>query len=71
LGWTKYKRVPRGFDPDHPNADLLKHGGLGFSYKLDLPSNINSEEFADYCMEIFESMAPVHFWLRDLLYRNF
>jgi len=71
LGWTKYKRVPRGYDADHPDADLLKHGGLGFSCQRDIPANINSADFASYCMDIFEAMAPVHFWLRDLLYSNF
>jgi uncharacterized protein (TIGR02453 family) len=31
FGWKQYKKVPRGYDPDHENAELLLHGGLIYS----------------------------------------
>jgi uncharacterized protein (TIGR02453 family) len=71
LGWSRYKRVPRGIDADHPHADLLKYGGLGFSLEEKLPDSIDSAGFIDYCFDVFEPLLPIHIWLKDLLYSNF
>ena len=54
LGWKKYKRTPREYDPEHPNAELLLYGGLGFSYEEPLPKIIYSEKIADYVFKIFK-----------------
>lgn len=62
-----YKRVPRGFDPEHPNARLLRNNGLFVMAHLDLPSEINSVEFIDFCFEYFLEGADLHAWVRDLI----
>ena len=66
LGWTKYKRVPRGYDPEHPSVDLLLHGGLGFQYEEALSEKIHSALILDHVFRIFYNMAPIHLWLREL-----
>jgi uncharacterized protein (TIGR02453 family) len=61
-----YKRVPAGFDPGHPNADLLKHKGLYASYETKVPEEFYSARLVDYCLERFEPIVPLHRWLMKL-----
>ena len=62
----EYKRVPAGFDPNHPNAGLLKHKGLYASLETKIPEEFYSARFVDYCFERFEAAAPLHRWLVKL-----
>jgi uncharacterized protein (TIGR02453 family) len=62
----QYKRVPAGFDPGHPNADLLKHKGLYASFATKVPDEFYSERIVDYCFERFEPIVPLHRWLMKL-----
>lgn len=64
---ARYKRVPRGFDPNHPNAPLLLHDGLWVGLETPLPEELRSRAFLDYCFERFSQMAPVHRWLVELI----
>jgi len=61
-----YKRVPAGFDPGHPNADLLKHNGLYASFEAKIPEELYSGRLVDYCFERFEPVAPLNRWLMKL-----
>jgi len=61
-----YKRVPAGFDPAHPNAELLKHKGLYGSFEAKVPDAFYSAGFVDYCLERFAPLAPLHRWLMKL-----
>ena len=61
-----YKRVPAGFDPAHPNAELLKHNGLYGSYETKVPEEFYSAGFVDFCLEKFAPFAPLHRWLMKL-----
>jgi len=67
FGWKHYKRIPRGYDENHPNADLLLHNGLGFQIETVHPVTIHSENFLDHCYQIFSDMAPVHIWIKEML----
>jgi len=69
LGWKQYKRTPRGFDDNHPNAEYLLFGGIGFQYEEPLPEIIFSKEIVDYVYEKFKDMSPIHTWLREMTYR--
>ena len=61
-----YKRVPAGFDPAHPNAELLKHKGLYAGFETKIPEEFFSAELVDYCFERYEPTAPLHRWLMKL-----
>ena len=61
-----YKRVPAGFDPGHPNAELLKHKGLYASFETKVPEEFYSARLVDYCFERFEPIVPLHRWLMKL-----
>jgi uncharacterized protein (TIGR02453 family) len=61
-----YKRVPAGFDPGHPNAELLKHKGLYASFETEVPEEFYSARLVDYCLERFAPTVPLHRWLMKL-----
>ena len=63
LGGQHYKRVPAGYDPEHPNAELLKHHGLYAGYDMEIPEEFYSARLVDYCFERFEAVAPLHRWI--------
>jgi uncharacterized protein (TIGR02453 family) len=67
IGETKYKRVPRGYDPDHDNAELLKFGGLTARWTGDIPDEFFTNKIVDFSFAHFKKMAPIHYWLRDRL----
>lgn len=58
-----YKRVPRGFDPDHPRADLLRYNTLYVSSPGIEPAVLASPGLVDVVMGHCENMAPVQQWL--------
>ena len=66
IGGDQYKRVPTGFEADHPRAELLKYKGLHAS-RSDLdPELITKPEFMTYTFEQWRKMAPLHHWLVKL-----
>jgi uncharacterized protein (TIGR02453 family) len=63
LGGEQYKRVPQGYDADHPRAALLRHKGIfGSPPPLDV-ALVATPELVDVCFEHFQTMAPLHRWL--------
>ena len=66
IGGDQYKRVPTGFEPDHPRAELMKFKGLHTSISDLDPELITKPEFMDYTFEQWRKMAPLHHWLVNL-----
>jgi uncharacterized protein (TIGR02453 family) len=69
FGGKHYKRVPRGYDPEHKNAELLLHNGLSFAEEGKIPDELFTPEIVDYCYRRFKDMSPIHKWLVDLTER--
>ena len=65
LGGSHYKRVPRGYDPENPNVDLLLHNGLFLYYEGALPKEVLSSDFLDYSLDVFKDILPLHIWIRE------
>ena len=63
IGGQHYKRIPRGYVDDHPNAEYLLHNGLWASFEGGLPEELYSFRLLDYCMEKFREMDPIQRWL--------
>ncbi len=61
-----YKRVPRGYDPDHPRAKLLRHSGLFAGVTLAPPSELHSPELLDLSFGYYRPLVPLLEWLRHL-----
>jgi uncharacterized protein (TIGR02453 family) len=67
LGWKYYKKIPSGYNADHPNAEFLLYRGIGFQYETSVPDIIFSEFFVDYIYKKFEQMSPIYFWIREMV----
>jgi len=63
IGEPHYKRVPRGFEPDHPRAELLKHNGMHASIEGRIPKEFTKPSLVDYCFDRWKPMMPLHRWL--------
>jgi uncharacterized protein (TIGR02453 family) len=58
-----YKKVPAGYDPDHPMAEFLKLKGLHTGVETKIPKELYSDALLDYCYEQYKQLAPLHRWL--------
>jgi uncharacterized protein (TIGR02453 family) len=57
------KRVPKGFEPDHPRAELLKLKGLGMMFPK-IPASVRySKKLAPWLLEHTALAAPLVTWL--------
>ena len=63
VGGKHYKRVPAGFDPSHPNADLLLHNGFHAGIESSIPEEFYSQKLINYCWKKFQPLLPLHSWL--------
>ena len=62
VGGEQYKRVPQGYDKDHPRADLLRYKGLGASTRPLNRSLLSKPELVDVCFEHCQNIAPLQQW---------
>ncbi len=69
LGGSHYKRVPRGFPADHPNADYLRYNGLTASTPMIRPEELYSSNLIRLALKHYKAMLPVHQWLRGMTER--
>lgn len=63
IGGESYKRVPRGYDPAHPNADLLRHIGLYVGISLPIPDVFYTATLPEWCARECKKVLPLHQWL--------
>ncbi len=61
LSSESYKRIPRGYDNDHPQADLLKYKGL-YTTKSIPRNKLYSPSLIETCFEICQQAAPLQQW---------
>lgn len=64
-GEPGYKKVPRGYDADHPRADLLRLDNVHAMVETKLPEEVHSKRFVAWCQRHFKKALPVHRWLRE------
>src|SRR5918911_2925330 len=67
LGAPALKRVPRGFEADHPRAELLRHDALYVGGEWKLPRAVSGPGFVRWVAERLERVAPVERWLSAVL----
>jgi uncharacterized protein (TIGR02453 family) len=62
-GHDDYKKVPRGFPPDHPRAEFLKMRGLTGGFP-EIPKGLLLRPgLADWLVEHGKALAPLVTWL--------
>ncbi len=59
----QYKRVPRGFDADHPRGDLLRYKSLYALSPTIPPEEMTKINLVNISLEHCQTMAPLHRWL--------
>jgi uncharacterized protein (TIGR02453 family) len=57
------KRVPRGFDPEHPRADLLRRKGLAAFRDHGTPEWLGTSQCLDAVVTTWREIAPLNAWL--------
>jgi len=63
-GHDHYTRVPKGFAPDHPRAELLKRKGLTCAFP-EIPAGLlHKPGFADWLIKHGKASAPLVIWLQ-------
>jgi len=63
IGRTHYKRIPSGFDPNHPNAEYLKFNGFYGGVSQPIPTEFHGPELVRFCFGIYKKLGPLHKWL--------
>jgi len=69
LKGRELKKIPRGYDPDHPHAQYLLHNGLFASKELDFPKSFGSSRFSRELARLLEPTVPLMRWFADNLPR--
>jgi uncharacterized protein (TIGR02453 family) len=58
-----YKRVPPGYDRDHPRADLLRYKSL-YALSPDIPpETLTDPSLVEAALVHCQALAPLHHWL--------
>jgi uncharacterized protein (TIGR02453 family) len=57
------KRVPRGFDPEHPRGELLRYKGLHVGKQFPTARWLHSAASLDRILMTWRAAAPVNRWL--------
>ena len=65
LNEPQLKRVPSGYDKDHPRADLLRRKGLALWVDLDV-SVASEGDLVATCLVKFTRLMPLVAWLEDM-----
>jgi len=55
-----YKKVPRGYDADHPNAEYLLYNGLTARVEEKVPDVFFSGALIDHAYTHYKNMLPLH-----------
>lgn len=69
IGIKHFKKTPRGYDPRHPNAELLLLNGLTAAVTMPMPPELHSADLVDLCFTRFKDVSPLVEWLVDMTTR--
>lgn len=61
----KLKTVPRGFDKDHPRAELLKHKSLSAGVEVGQPAWLSTAAAKDEIASRWETLRPLVEWVSE------
>lgn len=66
VGGTALKKVPQGYDPNHPQAEFLKNKSWYLEYPIP-DERILEADFADYAVSVFAKMKDFNGFLNKAL----
>jgi len=62
-----YKKIPRGFDTEHPNTDFLLYNGLTARIEETVSDTFFSDALIEHAYPHYQNMLPLHEWLKEVL----
>ncbi len=65
VGGDLLKRVPRGFPPGHPRADLLRHRSLTAARPVGGEAWLHTPEVVDRLLAEFAALRPLTSWFAE------
>jgi uncharacterized protein (DUF2461 family) len=65
LGEPALTRAPRGYPPDHPRVELLRHRSMTVHRRHDLGAWLHKPRAGKVIREELEAAAPLVRWLRE------
>jgi uncharacterized protein (TIGR02453 family) len=68
MGMEHYKKVPRGYDPEHFNEELLRYNGLTAMETKPVPKAFFSGKLVDHCFKRYEKMYPLNRWMLEYMF---
>lgn len=66
LGEPELARLPRGVAVPNDREGLARRTGLHAMYEGPVPPEAASAAFVDWCLAVFQDLAPVNDWLLNL-----
>jgi uncharacterized protein (TIGR02453 family) len=63
VGGEQLKRIPPGFDKEHPRGDLLRHKGIYLGQQLEPAAWMGTKKAADRVAKLWRGIRPVQQWL--------
>ena len=63
VGGEQLKRVPPGFDKEHPRGDLLRHKGLYFGMQLAPAAWMGTKKAVERVATTWHTLQPTNTWL--------
>ncbi|MBD3420236.1 MAG: TIGR02453 family protein [Chitinivibrionales bacterium] len=67
VGEKQYKKVPRGCDPSHPNADYLLFGGLTAVVERPVSDEFFTSKIVTLAFRHYKNMSPLNEWLKEAI----
>jgi len=65
-GEKAYKRIPKGYDPNHKYAHLLQYGGLTSGVETGIPHELHTPELVEYSLTRYKDLASIVYWIEAM-----
>ena len=62
----RLKKAPKGYDPEHPNIELLKLKYYIIVHRID-DNVVLGKDFLNYALQVFKAMKPLNDYIRTAL----
>lgn len=64
----KFKKLPSGFTPEHPFAELSTFSGLYAMYETKDLEQFKKKDIIEFSKKVMKEMMPLHKWIVENLY---
>ncbi len=69
VGTLHYKKVPRGFESNHPREKLLRFNGVHAGREFPEDDILFNRKLLDLCVEEYKPMLALHNWCLEMIAR--